>query len=60
MEKFELCVIGGGPSGYAAVMRALDFGKKVLLIEKDNVGGAGVFNGALASKTMWELSLRHI
>jgi dihydrolipoamide dehydrogenase len=56
MEKFELCVIGGGPSGYAAVMRALDFGKKVLLIEKDKVGGAGVFNGALASKTMWELS----
>ncbi len=56
MEKFELCVIGGGPSGYAAVMRALDFGKKVLLIEKDKVGGAGLFNGALASKTMWELS----
>lgn len=56
MEKFDLCVIGGGPSGYAAVMRALDFGKKVLLIEKDKVGGAGVFNGALASKTMWELS----
>lgn len=56
MEKFDLCVIGGGPSGYAAVMRALDFGKKVILIEKDKVGGAGVFNGALASKTMWELS----
>ncbi len=56
MEHFELCVIGGGPSGYAAAMRAIDLGKKVLLIEKDKVGGAGIFNGALASKTMWELS----
>ncbi|MFN3918574.1 MAG: dihydrolipoyl dehydrogenase family protein [Flavobacteriales bacterium] len=56
MEKYDLCVIGAGPAGYAAAMRAIDFGKKVLLIEKDKVGGAGVYNGALASKTLWELS----
>ena len=56
MEKFDLVVIGGGPSGYAAAMRAVDFKKKTLLIEKANVGGAGVTNGALSSKTWWELS----
>ncbi len=56
MERFDLCVIGGGPAGYAAAMRALDFGKKVLLVEKDRVGGAGLYNGVLSSKTMWELS----
>ncbi|MFZ6010907.1 MAG: dihydrolipoyl dehydrogenase family protein [Bacteroidota bacterium] len=56
MEKFDLVVIGAGPSGYAAAMRALDFKKKTLLIEKNNVGGAGVTNGALSSKTWWELS----
>jgi dihydrolipoamide dehydrogenase len=56
MEKYDLVVIGAGPSGYAAAMRALDFKKKVLLIEKGNVGGAGVTNGALSSKTWWELS----
>lgn len=56
MKKFDLCVIGAGPSGYAAAIRGLDFGKKVLLIEKDRVGGAGVFNGALSSKTLWEMS----
>lgn len=56
MEKYDLCVIGAGPSGYAAAMRAIDFGKKVLLIEKDKIGGAGLYNGALTSKTMWELS----
>ncbi len=56
MDKYDLVVIGAGPSGYAAAMRALDFKKKVLLIEKNKVGGAGVTNGALSSKTWWELS----
>jgi dihydrolipoamide dehydrogenase len=56
MERFDLVVIGAGPSGYAAAMRALDFKKRVLLIEKNNIGGAGVTNGALSSKTWWELS----
>lgn len=56
MNKYDVCVIGGGPSGYAAAMRALDFGKSTILIEKHKLGGAGVFNGALASKTMWEIS----
>ncbi len=59
METYDLCIIGGGPSGYAAAMRALDFGKKVVLIEKDKVGGAGIYNGALTSKTMWELSMKY-
>ena len=56
MEKFDVCVIGAGPAGYAAAMRALDFGKRVALIEKDKLGGAGIHQGALWSKTWWELS----
>jgi dihydrolipoamide dehydrogenase len=56
MDKYDLVVIGAGPSGYSAAMRSLDFKKKTLLIEKDKVGGAGVTNGALSSKTWWELS----
>jgi dihydrolipoamide dehydrogenase len=59
MEKYDLCVIGGGPAGYAAAMRAIDFDKKVLLIEKEKLGGAGIYDGALSSKTMWELSTRY-
>ena len=54
MLHFDLCVIGAGPAGYAAAMRAVDFGKRVLLIEKDKLGGAGLHNGALSSKTFWE------
>ena len=56
MNKYDICIIGAGPSGYAAAMRAVDFGKKVILIEKDKLGGAGVHQGALWSKTWWELS----
>lgn len=56
MDKYDLCVIGAGPSGYAAAMRAVDFNKKVLLIEKKQLGGAGIHHGALSSKTWWELS----
>ncbi len=56
IEKYNLCVIGGGPSGYAAAMRAVDFEKSVLLVERDRIGGAGIFDGALSSKTFWEIS----
>ena len=58
MEKYDLVVIGGGPSGYAGAMRAIDFRKKVLLIEKNRIGGAGVYDGVLTSKTLWEYSMK--
>ncbi len=53
---YDLCILGAGPAGYAAAMRAHDLGKRVLLIERDRVGGAGIHSGALSSKTMWHLS----
>ncbi|MEQ9427021.1 MAG: NAD(P)/FAD-dependent oxidoreductase [Cyclobacteriaceae bacterium] len=56
MEKYDVCIIGAGPAGYAAAMRAIDFKKKVLLVEKKQLGGAGIHHGALSSKTWWELS----
>ena len=58
MEHFDLIVIGAGPSGYAGAMRAIDFGKRVLLIEKKRIGGAGVYDGVLTSKTLWEQALK--
>lgn len=58
MEHYDLIVIGGGPSGYAGAMRAIDFSKKVLLIEKTRIGGAGIYNGVLTSKTLWEQALK--
>jgi dihydrolipoamide dehydrogenase len=57
MNKFDLAVIGSGPGGFSATMRAIDFGKNVCLIEGKHLGGTGIMNGALTSKTMWELSV---
>jgi len=56
MKKYDVIIIGAGPAGYAAAMRAVDFKKKVVLIEKKQLGGAGIHHGALWSKTWWELS----
>src|SRR5688500_14560101 len=55
-NKFDVCIIGSGPGGFAAAMRAFDFGKRVLLVEGGNIGGAGIMHGAMTSKTLWELS----
>ncbi len=56
MESYDLIVIGSGPAGYAAAMKAFDYKMKVCLVEAKNLGGIGIMNGALTSKTMWELS----
>ncbi len=55
-SRYDVCVIGAGPAGFAAAMRAHDLGKRVLLVERRRVGGAGVQWGALSSKTLWHLS----
>lgn len=54
--RYDLCVIGAGPAGFAAAMRAHDLGRKVVLVEAGYVGGTGVRHGALSSKTLWHLS----
>jgi dihydrolipoamide dehydrogenase len=56
MADFDVCVIGCGPSGFAAAMRLWDCGRTVAIVEIGRLGGAGIHNGALSSKTMWELS----
>ena len=49
MDKYDLIVIGGGPAGYAAAMRGIDFGKRVCLIEKERVGGVAGGVGVCAT-----------
>ncbi len=55
-EKYDLCVIGCGVGGFAGAMRGFDLGKKVCVVEGNEIGGTGVMWGALSSKTMWELA----
>lgn len=54
--RYDLIILGGGAGGFAGAMRAMDFGKRVLLIEKNQIGGAALSGGALSSKTWWELA----
>ncbi len=56
MYNFDLVIIGSGAAGFSAASRALDYKKHVCIIETGEIGGAGIMNGALVSKTMWELS----
>ncbi|ORC84519.1 putative dihydrolipoamide dehydrogenase [Trypanosoma theileri] len=56
MPHFDVCVIGGGPAGIAAALRAVDYNKRVCLVEAKRMGGADLWNGALQSKTLWEMA----
>jgi len=55
-SSYDVVVVGAGPAGYAAAMRAWDYGKRIALVERGPLGGTGVHAGALSSKTFWELS----
>lgn len=58
MEKYDLVVIGTGPAGEKAAVKAAYFRHKVAIVEREKVcGGAGVNTGTLPSKTLRESSL---
>jgi dihydrolipoamide dehydrogenase len=56
-RKTELLVIGGGPGGYMAAIRAGQLGKKVLLAEKRDLGGECLNRGCIPSKALIHASL---
>lgn len=53
MEK-DLLIIGGGPGGYVAAIRASQLGAKVALIEEDKVGGTCLNRGCIATKALYK------
>jgi len=52
MENFDVAVIGGGPGGYVAAIRAAQLGNKTVLIEKDKVGGTCLNRGCIPTKAL--------
>ena len=52
MKKFDLVVIGGGPGGYVAAIRASQLGKKVALIESEHLGGICLNWGCIPTKSL--------
>lgn len=58
-ESADLLVIGGGPGGYAAAIRAAQLGREVTLVERNGaagLGGACLHVGCIPSKALIELA----
>lgn len=52
--RYDLIVIGGGPAGYSAAIKAAQFNKSVLLVEKERVGGTCLNRGCIPTKYLLE------
>jgi dihydrolipoamide dehydrogenase len=52
MQDYDIAVIGGGPGGYVAAIKAAQAGKKVCLIEKGRLGGVCLNQGCIPTKTL--------
>ncbi|WP_022668632.1 dihydrolipoyl dehydrogenase [Desulfospira joergensenii] len=48
----KIVIIGGGPGGYVAALKAADLGGEVVLVEKENLGGTCLNWGCIPSKIM--------
>ncbi len=51
-DQFDIVVIGGGPGGYVAAIRAAQLGAKTALVEKDQLGGTCLNVGCIPSKAL--------
>ncbi|RYD06714.1 hypothetical protein N752_03300 [Desulforamulus aquiferis] len=49
--QYKIVIIGGGPGGYVAAIRAAQMGAKVALIERERVGGTCLNWGCIPTKT---------
>jgi NAD(P) transhydrogenase len=57
MRTFDIAIIGSGPAGQKAAMQAAKLGKKVVVIEKDMIGGGSLHTGTMPSKSLREAIL---
>lgn len=51
-QEFDLVVLGGGPGGYVAAIRAAQLGMKVAIVEKEKLGGTCLHRGCIPSKAL--------
>ncbi|MCO4793632.1 MAG: dihydrolipoyl dehydrogenase [Bacteriovoracaceae bacterium] len=52
MKSFDVVVLGGGPGGYVAAVRASQLGAKVAVIEMDKMGGVCLNRGCIPTKAV--------
>lgn len=49
---YDLCILGGGPGGYVAAIKAAQSGLKTALVEARNIGGICLNEGCIPTKTL--------
>jgi dihydrolipoamide dehydrogenase len=52
MTDVDLVILGAGSGGYAAALRAAELGMRVVLVEKDKVGGTCLHRGCIPTKAL--------
>ena len=52
MENFDVVIIGGGPGGYVAAIRAAQLGQKTAIIEREHLGGICLNWGCIPTKSL--------
>ncbi|MBM4034986.1 MAG: FAD-dependent oxidoreductase, partial [Planctomycetes bacterium] len=52
MAKYDVVVIGSGPGGYVAALRAAQLGKKTCVVERDALGGVCLNRGCIPTKAL--------
>ena len=55
----EVVVLGGGPGGYVAAIRASQLGKSVIIVEEDTLGGTCLNRGCIPTKSMVQSTKVH-
>ncbi len=55
-KKFDLCIIGAGPGGYVAAIRAAQLGLKVVIVEANHLGGICLNWGCIPTKALLKSS----
>ncbi len=51
-KSFEIAILGGGPGGYVAAIRAAQLGYKTVVIDKENLGGVCLNWGCIPTKSL--------
>ena len=51
-KKYDIIILGGGPGGYVAAVRAAQLGKKVAIVEKEQLGGICLNWGCIPTKSL--------
>jgi dihydrolipoamide dehydrogenase len=55
-DTYDLVILGGGPGGYVAAIRAAQLGMKTVLVEREQLGGICLNWGCIPTKALLRTS----